>query len=233
MIARAQPPQLLADKAANAPAAVVRPQPQTMKDGRYLLQMGDQLAIKVLDVPDLNAEVTIGPDGRVGVLMLGDIEAAGLTVEELRKRLSDRYAQEYREPQVALNVKSFASLKVFIGGEVEHPGMIPLNGEVSALSAIFQSGGFKSTAKTDNVILIRNDGLDRPIAMKMNLKRAWKDGTSDVALQPFDVVYVPMSKIGRVDQIIDQYIRKVLPITLNGGFNYLLGNTGSSVIRFQ
>ena len=229
----AQPAQPPAGQGATPAAVPHSMQPRTMKDGRYILQKGDQLAIKVLDVPDLNAEVTVGPDGRIGVLMMGDIEAAGLTVEELRKRLADRYAQDYKDPQVGLIVKSFASLKVFIGGEVERPGMIALNGDMSALSAIFQSGGFKATARPENVILIRNDGLDRPIAIKMNLKHVWKDGTSDVALQPFDVVFVPMSKVAQLDQIVDQYIRKALPPTLTGGFNYLLGNSGSSVIRFQ
>jgi polysaccharide export outer membrane protein len=213
-----------------APAGGI--QPYMMREGRYLLQKGDQLSIRVLDLPELSGDVTIGPDGRISVLMLGDTKAAGLTVEELRKQLFDRYALEYKRPEVALTVKSYASLRVYIGGEVEHPGLVPLNGEVSALSAILQSGGFKNTAKTDTVVLIRNDGQDHPVAMKLNLRKTLRDGSSDIALQPFDVVYVPMSKIARVDQFVDLYVRKSLPMTLNGGFTYLFGNS-ASVVRFQ
>lgn len=207
-------------------------QPRSMRDGRYLLQKGDQIMIKVLDVAELNSEITIGPDGRANILLVGNIVTAGLTVEELQMRIHDRYALEYKAPDVSVAVKSFANMKVFIGGEVERPGLVSLTGEMSVLSAILASGGFKTSAKTDRVILIRNDGRDLPIATKLNLRNTLRDGSSDVALRPLDVVYVPMSKIARLDQLVDQYLRKSLPVTLNGGFTYLLGNS-ASVVHFQ
>jgi polysaccharide biosynthesis/export protein len=204
---------------------------QSARDGHYLLQKGDEIAIKVLDVPELNENLVIGPDGRISVFLLNEIEAAGMTVEELRQKLATRYAEYYREPKVNIVLRSFSSLKVLVGGEIERPGLIPLAGEVTALSAIFQAGGFRPTARKDSIIVIRNDGQDRPLAFKLNMNEVLEKGKPDIALKPFDVIYVPMSKIARVDQVIDQYVRKLIPMTLSGGFTYLWGSN-ATLIRF-
>jgi len=215
-----------------AAAASTQARIQTARNGHYLLQRGDEIAIKVLDVPELNENLIIGPDGRISVFLLHEVEAAGMTVEELRQTLTARYAEYYREPKVNVILRSFANLKVLVGGEIERPGLIPLAGEVTAVSAIFQAGGFRPTARKDSVILIRNDGQDRPLAFTLNLKEVLEKGKPDVSLKPFDVIYVPMSKIARLDQVIDQYVRQLIPMTLSGGFTYLLGNS-SALIRFQ
>jgi len=199
---------------------------------RYLLQVGDEISIKVLNVPDLTETLTIAPDGRISALLVDEVQAAGLAVEELREKLTAQYARFYQRPQVGVTIKSFSNMKIYVGGEVERPGLIPLTGKVSALAAILQSGGFRTTAKTDEVILIRNDGKDQPIAMKINLKDVVRKGAADIQLQPFDVVYVPMSTIAKMDQFVDQYLRKMLPVTVNGGFNYVFGSS-TSVLRFQ
>jgi protein involved in polysaccharide export with SLBB domain len=212
--------------------ATVKPSPLTTPDGRYLLQTGDEIAIKVLDLQELSETLTIAPDGRISALLVHNVQAAGLTVEALRETLTALYARYYRRPEVSVTLRSFANQKVYVGGEVARPGLISLVGQVSALSAIFQSGGFLTSAKPEEVIVVRNDGRNEPVAMKLNLQNVMKKGAPDLPLAPFDVVYVPMSKISQLNQFVDQYVRKMLPVTLTGGFTYLVGNP-TSVVRFQ
>jgi len=66
--------------------------------------------------------------------------------------------------------------------------------------------------------------MERPRIEKIDLKDVINKGVPDVELEPFDVVYVPMSGIAKVDKFVDQYIRQLLPISLNAGFQYILGD---------
>jgi protein involved in polysaccharide export with SLBB domain len=188
----------------------------------YVLQRGDEISIKVFGRPELSEDFRILPDGMISVILLDDVAAAGRTTAELDSALTELYAEFYKDPQVTVIVRSFANLKVWVGGEVARPGPIELQGKLTALWAVIQAGGFRETASTDSVMLIRKGEDDRPLVSKLNLKEAMNHGGPDEILQPFDVVYVPMSGIAKVDKFVDVYMRKLIPIGLNYGFNYIL-----------
>lgn len=194
----------------------------------YVLQRGDEITVKVFNNNELLDTVIVRPDGKITVVLLDDVQAAGLTAEELDALITAGYSKFFREPQVSVIVRSFSNLRVYVGGEVGQPGPVSLRGDVTALEAILQVGGFRSTARMDSVILLRNDGKDRPLAQKLNFKELLSKGGTDIALQPFDVLYVPVSRIAKVDRFMDQYVKQLLPISLTGGFTYLLG--GRAVI---
>jgi protein involved in polysaccharide export with SLBB domain len=202
----------------------VTPEAQAEATRLYVLEPGDEISIRVFNMPQLDETVRIRPDGRISAVLVDEIEAAGITPSELDVRLTLRYAEYIRDPQVTVIVRSFANLKVYVGGEVAAPGPISLIGRLTALGAVLQAGGFKGTAKTDSVILIRNEGDGRPRLEKLNLKAVYSKGEPDIVLKPFDVVYVPMSGIAKVDKFMDQYVRQLIPIALTGGFTYILGN---------
>lgn len=225
--AQAAPQATAAQQAAPAPTAGA--DDPMVRNGLYVIQKGDEINIKVFQQPQLDDTVRVRPDGKVSLVLLSDAEAAGLTTKELEDKIASRYAQYYRDPKVSVIVRSFSNLKIYVGGEVGQPGVIALAGDMTALSAVMQAGGFRHTAKTDNVILVRNNGRNVPVARKVNLKAVLKNGEGDVALRPFDVVFVPKSKIARVDQFVDQYIRQVIPATLTAGFTYLQGNTSTNI----
>ena len=46
---------------------------------------------------------------------------------------------------------------------------------------------------------------------------------AQLALQPFDVVLVPETRISRLNKWVDQYIRQMSPLVLTGGFSYFGG----------
>ena len=209
-------PQQAATPAPPAPQANGAP-------SEYVLQRGDEITIKVFGRAELDDTVVVRPDGRVSALLVDDVEAAGSTPAQLDAALTGRYAKYFRDPEVSVVVRRFAAEKVFVGGEVGTPGMQPLAGDMTVLTAIMQAGGFKRTARTDSVMLIRNTN-GKAVAERLDMKELMK-AVADRPIRPFDVIYVPMSRIAKVDAFVDQYMRQLIPITLTAGFTYLLGDS--------
>jgi protein involved in polysaccharide export with SLBB domain len=208
-----------------AASAATAQQPTTAD---YVLERGDEITIRVFNRPELEDTVQIRPDGKISLVLVDDIAVAGLTSGELDARLTEAYSKYFRDVQLAVIVRKFVNQKVFVGGEVGAPGFLPIAGRFTALTAVLQAGGFKGTARTDSVMLVRNQG-GKPQVVRVDLKGVVERGLPDVDLQPFDVVYVPMSKIAKANKFVDQYIRQMIPISLSAGFSYILGD--SVVVR--
>lgn len=203
------------------PSAAVMPAPMTASSGEYLLQRGDELSIKVFGRSELDETVTVRPDGRISVPLLDDVEVAGLTTSAADQTLTKGLTKFFKDPQVTVIVRRMVNMKVFVGGEVGSPGLVTLTGELSAIGAVYQAGGFRPTAHTENVMLLRRGANGAPVTTKLDFKRAGKEALT--LLQPHDVIYVPLSKIAKADKFVDQYMRQLIPITLTAGFSYLLG----------
>jgi polysaccharide export outer membrane protein len=108
-------------------------------------------------------------------------------------------------------VRSFTRQRVFVGGEVEEPGLIELPAGMTALQAVFQSGGFKETAEPAETLIIRKGENDQPIPLRINLAAVMDaNGGSDFQLHPDDIVYVPKSAIANANKFIDEYIGGLL-----------------------
>lgn len=114
-------------------------------------------------------------------------------------------------------------ISVYVAGEVVEPGLVELTGRLTALTAIMKARGLKSSARSNNIILLRDSGKGNPVISRLNVKEMLSTGAGDMELQPFDVVYVPKSTIAKIDQFVDQYMRQLLPISVNFGFSYVVG----------
>jgi len=188
----------------------------------YRIQVGDQLDIKFFYNPELNEQVTVRPDGRISLQLVREIMTAGLTPAELTDLLTKKYAKELKMPEVTVIVRSFGGHKIYVDGEVTKPGMFSLIGFMTVLQAISQAGGMKDSARMSEVVLIRRGTDNKPLTLQVNAQKVI-DGTGmsqDIALKPFDIVYVPKSPIANVNVWVDQYIRKNIPIST--GFGYYL-----------
>ena len=191
-------------------------------DQYYRIQVGDQLDIKFFYNPELNEEVIVRPDGHISLQLVHKVMAVGLTPEELGELLSEKYSAELKQPEITVIVRSFGAQKVYVDGEVEKPGMLPLVGFVTVLQAISQAGGLKDTARMSEVIIIRHGLENQPFAFPVNVRKVI-DGTDihqDIPLKPFDIVYVPKSPIANINVWVDQYIRKNVPIYTSFGYNF-------------
>ncbi|MGO9952006.1 MAG: polysaccharide biosynthesis/export family protein [Dissulfurispiraceae bacterium] len=197
--------------------------PVTVQD--YRIQAGDQLDIKFFYNPELNESLTVRPDGRISLQLANEIMAYGLTPAELTKVLKEKYSTELDNPEVTVIVRSFSAQKVYVDGEVAKPGVVPLTGSMTLLQAMSQAGGVKDTAKTSEVVIMRRISENKFNIYAVNVNKVI-DGTDmsqDLPLMPFDIIYVPRTVIADLDIFVDQYLRKMLPISTGLTYNLYKG----------
>lgn len=193
----------------------------------HRLAAGDDVELKFLFNPDLNARLTVGPDGRMTAPLLGPVQASGLTIAEFTKQLEQAYAPKLRVPTLDVVVRLYASSRFFVGGEVKAPGVLPLVGPIDVLQGVVMAGGFLPTARTDEVVVIRRRADNVPMLRTVNVNRYAGQATvaDDFPLQPSDVIFVPRSDIAELDLFVDQYLNQSLPFTRS--LNYNLGSGGA------
>jgi protein involved in polysaccharide export with SLBB domain len=177
----------------------------------YTIAPGDQLDIKFFYNPELNEAITVRPDGLISLQLIDEIQAAGLKPAELDNKLTDLYSRELRKPVLTVIVRSFTRQRIYVGGEVNTPGLIVLPAGMTTLQAIFQSGGFKETADPAETLVIRKGENGKPVPMRIDLAAVIDaGGGSDFQLQPDDIVFVPKSAIANANKFIDEYIGGLL-----------------------
>ena len=188
--------------------------PAAAADSEYRIQVGDQLDIKFFFNPELNEQVTVRPDGRISLQLIPELVVSDMTPAALTKQLTQLYATDLKQPRVTVIVRGFGSQRVFVDGEVGKPGMVPILGLMTALQAIAEAGGMTKTARQSEVIVIRRGAPGKPITFSVDLKKAHdgSDLSQDIALAPFDIIYVPRSRVANVNLWMDQYIRQNIPI---------------------
>lgn len=188
----------------------------------YRLYPGDELDITVPSAPELNKTVTVQPDGRVSMPLIQPVMAADRTVTELQDALTSAYATQLRRPQVSVAVKTAQPLKIFVMGEVDKSGVYDMPGDINALQAVALAGGFKTSAKTRQVVVIRRGPNGTAMARVVNLGKPLKGGALDdlVPLRRFDIVFVPRSSVAELGVAMGQF-RDALPIQ----FSYAINGT--------
>ncbi len=179
----------------------------------YVIQDGDALGIKFFLNPELNEEVVVRPDGRISLQLISEVVAAGRTPRELGRQLEQLYSSELDRPSVSVIVRSFSSQRVYVDGEVNQPGELEVVGSLTLLQAIARAEGFTELAKVRQLIVIRREADGQPRTIPIDVRELRRGRDRDLALKPFDVVYVPRTRIANVNQWIDQYIRKSIPVS--------------------
>ncbi len=177
------------------------------------LVAGDSVEIKFYRAPELNDTQTIRPDGMVSLELVGEMKAAGKTPEELARRLEAAYAGQLIDPSAVVIVRSFGERHVLVAGAVVNPGPVAMPGHMTSLEAVLLAGGFDArTAETRSVLLIRRgaDGIYR--GRRLDLRRAIEGGNAAaVRLRPLDIVYVPRTRIVKINQWISQHVSGLIP----------------------
>lgn len=188
--------------------------PLTSSSISYKILVGDVLDINFFNTPQLNQTRTVGPDGAIQLLLVGDVHVEGLSVEELTQDITRRYSSEVVEPMISVSVQEFAGMAVYVAGEVNRPGTLAYRGELSLVQSIFEAGGFKETARLSHVLLIRRGQQNEPIGTIIDVGHILKKAqfNLDVSMAPGDVVFVPRSTIANVNLFIEQFVRNNIPL---------------------
>jgi polysaccharide biosynthesis/export protein len=194
----------------------------TSAEKEYRIQPGDQLDIKLFYNPELNEQLTVRSDGRITLQLVNDVVAAGLTPAELTAVLIKAYSAELSSPRVAVIVRTSVADKVYVDGEVNRAGMVPLFGPTTVLQSIAQAGGMKETAKAEEVIVLRRTDNNKMTVIQVNLKQTLekKDVSQDILIKPNDIVYVPKTTIANINTWIDLYLRKNVPLPIGLGYSF-------------
>jgi polysaccharide export outer membrane protein len=202
-------------------ASLPPPVPRSAQTVPYRVQIGDQLAIRLFLVPELNEDVTVRPDGRITTTLAQSIQAAGRTPEQIADSLRATYDIELRDPRITVGVKSYAPMRIYVAGEVPIPGEQTTSGPpLTLLQAISRAGGLRLTGDPDAVLIVRRGPDDRPAVYAARYDDAvtGRDPGADVTLQPFDVVVVPKTGVARMYGFWNQYVQQFVPV--NWGFSY-------------
>ena len=178
----------------------------------YLIQPTDTLQIKFYYHPDHDQEVVVRDDGKILLPLVGEVTAAGRPPVQLADEIAKAYSVSLREPKVAVFVKTMNERQIYVGGEVNKPGYLPYREGLTALQASLASGGFKDSAKVEEVVVLKRIG-DGYQATKIDLSKALEQGDpqADRELGPTDVVFVPKTTVAKVGLWVQQHILDIIP----------------------
>jgi polysaccharide export outer membrane protein len=158
----------------------------------YTIGSEDVLTVVFWREKDLSTDVVVRPDGLITLPLLNDVQAAGLTPEQLRTRLTTAAGKYVTEPTVTVVVKAINSRKVFITGQVVRGGPFPLGGPITVLQLIAMAGGLQEFAKGDKIIILRTeDGKSISFPFNYNEVIRGRNLKQNIELKPGDTVLVP------------------------------------------
>ena len=183
----ANPPPQNSDAVAKAnnPTAVVA-------DAAYKIGPQDVVRIDVWKEPEITRTIPVRPDGKISLPLLNDVQAAGLTAIQLGNAIRDGLTKYLNSPQVTVTVTEINSRRVYITGEVNRPGALPLLPDMTLLQALSSAGGFTQFAKLKGIYVLRaEDG--KQVKHPFNYKEVVKGKNQDqnILLLPGDVIVVP------------------------------------------
>ncbi|HWO39100.1 MAG TPA: polysaccharide biosynthesis/export family protein [Candidatus Acidoferrum sp.] len=161
-------------------------------DADYKIGPQDVLRIDVWKEPDISRVIPVRPDGKISVPLLNDVQASGLTAMELAASLRESLSKYLTNPQVTVTVNEINSRRVYITGEVIHPGTFPLLPNMTVLQALSGAGGFTQFAKPKNIYVLRTE-VGKQVKHPFNYKEVVKGNLADqnIFLLPGDVIVVP------------------------------------------
>jgi len=180
------------------------PRLTTVTEQRYRLQPGDVLEIQYRYSPEFNQSVTVQPDGYITLEVGGDLKVAGMTVDQMRQAILKKASTRLQDPIATVILKEFQKPYFVVTGEVAQPGRIEMRERVTALQAIMLAGGMKESAKSSQVVLLRNINSEIAEVKLLNLKNIKRTGDleNDLTLQPGDIVFVPRDKISKIERFM-------------------------------
>jgi len=158
----------------------------------YVIGPLDVLQILFWQNKDLSADAMVRPDGKISLPLLNEIDAGGLTPEQLRARIVAQARRFVEDPQASVIVKQINSRNVFIMGEVAKPGSYPLGGSTTILQLIATAGGLSEFANSEQIVVVRTVA-GHQVNERFNYKTLikGKDLTQNVELHAGDTVVVP------------------------------------------
>jgi polysaccharide export outer membrane protein len=200
------PPETLPD---NGPQQA---SPAEAVAGNYTIGSEDVLDFEVFNVPELAKSVRVANDGTIDLPLIGKVQAAGLTSDQLRDNVEKMYGETYlQNPHVSVFVKEFHAQPVAVIGAVEQPGLYHLTGPRTLIEMLSMAGGLakRSSAPAGNVLYVTRKGgfgnlamaegmqLVAPDRLEINIQRLLysRNDALNIPVHPLDTISVAKADI--------------------------------------
>lgn len=192
----ASPPPAQPSAPASQTPTAARPQPASPTGaalpGDYVIGPEDVLGVVFWREPDISGDVTVRPDGRISLPVIGEIQAAGLTPDALQKQVLKAASKYLTDTNVAVVVRTINSRKIFITGRVTTPGPHPLVGPLTVMQAIALAGGLTEYADAKNITVLRTEnGTTKSFKVNYRDISKGKNLDQNIQLRPGDTILVP------------------------------------------
>jgi len=193
---------LSGDKKSAAHAADKLTSAATPGNHGYKIGPLDVVEFSVFKVPELARTVQVAETGTINLPLVGEVQAAGRTSQEVERELTQKLGAKYlQSPQVTILIKEFNSQRVTIEGAVKKPGVYPIRGKTTLLQAIATAEGLDSTVSDTTVVVFRQiDG--KRSAAKFDVADIRKGAAQDPLVQSGDVIIAPTSAMKETFNII-------------------------------
>ncbi|MFB3921500.1 MAG: polysaccharide biosynthesis/export family protein [Terriglobia bacterium] len=178
---------------ATAPAGKSASAPKSATDDpAYVIGQDDILDISVWKEPDASRQVPVRPDGKISLPLLNDVQASGLTPMQLQAQLTEKFKKFFTDPQVTVIVTAINSRRVYLMGEINRPGALPLVPNMTVLQAISAGGGLTQFANGSKIQILRNEN-GKQVPHFFNYKEVIRGVKTDqnILLKPGDSIVVP------------------------------------------
>src|SRR6478672_5203546 len=157
----------------------------------YVIGANDMLHISVWKEPDLTESLPVRPDGKISMPLLNDVAASGLTPSQLADSITVKLKKYIADPRVTVVVTAMNSQKIYILGEVLHPGATPLQPNMTVLQAL-ASSGFSQFANTKGIYILRTEnGKQQKVPVHYRELLKGEGINQNIVLRPGDTIVVP------------------------------------------
>jgi polysaccharide export outer membrane protein len=173
-------------------------------DEEYTLGAGDEIALDFPIQPDLNAKMTIGPDGVITLKNTGQVHVAGLTRDAAGLAIQKSLSEFYKNVSVTVSIEKYSSNSVRVIGYVQHPGSYTFDATPTLLDAIGKAGMISPQVTSNGVASNIGPGVPETCtiyrgnntAVQVQLEKLLTSGDvhADMRLRRNDIVYVPQPK---------------------------------------
>jgi polysaccharide export outer membrane protein len=158
----------------------------------YTLHAGDSITVSVWKELELQRKVIIRPDGRFSFPLVGEVQAAGRSADQIRTDIESKLTKYIPEAVVAVMVEDVSGNRVYVIGQVTKPGMYVMNPQLTVLQALSLAGGGTPFAKLDNISIIRGTGAaQKTLPFRYGQVVEGKSMEQNVTLLSGDVILVP------------------------------------------
>lgn len=158
----------------------------------YVIGPEDVLGVLFWRDTEMSGDVTVRPDGKVTLPLIGEIMAAGLKPDALREQVHKAADKYLSDPNVAIMVRQINSRKVFITGEVTTPGAYPLVAPRTVMQIIALAGGLTEYADAKSITVMRTqNGAAKSLKFNYKDVSRGKGLEQNILLQPGDTIVVP------------------------------------------